>query len=55
MNIWQALSGAAWIVSALLFLWILVDAFNIGKQYDEEFLMSSREGADELSEELSHH
>lgn len=55
MVIWEVMSYAAWIVSALLFLWILIDAFNVAKQYDEEFLMSSREGADELSEELSHH
>jgi hypothetical protein len=48
MNFWQLLTYAAWGISALLMVWILVDAFNISKQYDDEFLMSAREGADEL-------
>ncbi len=45
---WDILSYLAWGTSGLLLLWILVDAFKVSKQYDEEFLMSSREGADEL-------
>ena len=38
MNFWQILSYAAWVIS------------SISKQYDEDFLMSSREGADELTD-----
>ena len=44
MNIWDILSYAAWIISAMLLIWIVVDAISVSQQYDEEFLMSSREG-----------
>ena len=50
MNFWQLLSYAAWVISALLVAWMLADMISIAKQYDEDFLMSSREGADELTE-----
>lgn len=50
MNFWQLLSYAAWGVSGLLILWMLADMASVAKQYDEDFLMSSREGADELTE-----
>lgn len=48
MNIWQILDWAAWAISALLFGWMVVDAFRVGQQYDEDSLLSSREGVDEL-------
>jgi len=48
MNIWDILSYLAWGIAALLLLWILVDAFTTSQQYDEDLLMSSREGEDEL-------
>lgn len=44
MNIWVLLSNAAWIISILLFGWMIMDAIAVGKQYQEDFLMSSREG-----------
>lgn len=44
MNIWDILSYAAWAISAILLIWIVLDAISVSKQYDEEFLMSSREG-----------
>lgn len=44
MSIWTILSYAAWIISAALFLWMIIDAVSVGKKYDEDFLMSSREG-----------
>jgi hypothetical protein len=44
MNFWDALSTAAWIISAALLIWIVKDAISVSQQYDEEFLMSSREG-----------
>ena len=44
MDFFDVLSYLAWAVSAILLLWVLVDAFSVSKQYDEEFLMSSREG-----------
>lgn len=50
MNFWQLLSYAAWAISALLVAWMLADMFSVSRQYDEDFLMSSREGADELTD-----
>lgn len=44
MNIWDILSYTAWIISAILLTWIVIDAISVSQQYDEEFLMSSREG-----------
>ena len=50
MNFWQLLSYAAWGISGLLLFWMLADMVRVAKEYDEDFLMSSREGADELAE-----
>jgi len=52
MIYWEILSYAAWIISGFLLLWILVDAISVSRQFDEELLVSSREGADELMEEI---
>jgi hypothetical protein len=48
MNGWQIAEGVAWIVSALLLIWMVVDAWRVGQQYSEETLLSSREGVDDL-------
>tara|TARA_R110002049_G_scaffold274002_1_gene451930 strand:+ start:36 stop:218 length:183 start_codon:yes stop_codon:yes gene_type:complete len=48
MNIWDILSYAAWIGAALFLIWIVVDAIKVSIVYDEDLLMSSREGLDEL-------
>jgi hypothetical protein len=48
MTIWEILEWAAWAVSALLMLWMLVDASRVGIKTDERTLLSSREGVDEL-------
>lgn len=50
MDFWDILSYAAWIISAGLLLWMLMDAIRVNREYDEELLISSREGADELLE-----
>ena len=50
MDFWDIFSYAAWIVSAGLLLWMLMDAIRINREYDEDLLISSREGADELLE-----
>ena len=50
MDIWDILSYAAWIISAGLLLWMLMDAIRVNREYDEDLLISSREGADELLE-----
>jgi hypothetical protein len=44
MDLWDMLSYAAWFISAVLLIWIVKDAISVSQQYDEEFLMSSREG-----------
>ncbi len=48
MNSWEILEWAAWAVSAILLLWMLADALKVGRQFNEDTLMSSREGVDEL-------
>lgn len=48
MDIWNIAEYAAWAVSIALALWMLIDMFKVGAQYDESVLLSSREGADEL-------
>ncbi len=44
MDIWDILSYAAWGLSILIFLWMAVDALRVGKEFEEDFLLSSREG-----------
>ncbi len=48
MDFWTLLTYAAWGISALLLLWTLYDTIRVNAEYDEELLISSREGADEL-------
>jgi len=48
MNIWQMLEWAAWAISGLMFAWMVIDAWRVGQQFDEETLLSSREGVDDL-------
>ena len=35
MDFWTVASYAAWIISAAIFLWMLWDAFMVGRRYDE--------------------
>jgi hypothetical protein len=51
MNIFSLLGYACWIGSALLLLWIVVDFFRTNSQFEEDFLLSSREGHDEITEQ----
>lgn len=44
MNIWTILVYGAWLIAALIFLWMIVDALKVGSEYSEELLTSSREG-----------
>lgn len=48
MSFWDVLTYVAWSLSAIMLVWMVVDAFMVSSQYDEEFLMSSREGEDEV-------
>ncbi|MFA6041335.1 MAG: hypothetical protein WC733_07515 [Methylophilus sp.] len=47
MGFWDILVYAAWSISAAMLVWMVVDSFMISSQYDEEYLMSSREGSEE--------
>ncbi len=55
MSIFHLLSYAAWAGSALFFLWIISDFFKTNAAYDEDFLLSSREGHDEIAEQEKNH
>lgn len=47
---WTILEYAAWAVSAVILLWMLADATRVNREFDEDTLMSSKEGVDELLE-----
>ncbi len=44
MNAFQLLELAAWVISAILGLWMLIDLIRTNSAYSEDVLMSSREG-----------
>jgi hypothetical protein len=45
---WDALEWIAWIVSAIIFIWMVHDGWRVGEAHSEDVLLSSREGVDEL-------
>ena len=47
MGFWNILMYIAWGLSAIMLAWMVVDAFMVSSQYDEEYLMSSREGGED--------
>ncbi len=51
MFFWQLATWVAWGLSALILGWMLLDLVRVGREYDEEFLLSAREGSDDLLEE----
>lgn len=44
MNNFQLLEYAAWALSAILGLWMLLDMIKTNRAYNEELLTSSKEG-----------
>jgi hypothetical protein len=44
----DVLEIAAWVISAALGGWMVLDAIRVSRDYDEEFLTTSVEGTDEL-------
>jgi hypothetical protein len=48
MNIWSVLEWIAWALSALMLVWMVLDAWKVGQRYTEEQLLSSKEGVDDL-------
>ena len=51
MNIFTILGYVCWIGSALLLIWMFMDFLKTNAEHDEEFLLSSREGHDEITEQ----
>ena len=48
MDFWDIFEYAAWAVSAVIFFWMITDTLRVNREYDEDMLLSSREGVDEL-------
>ena len=48
MDPWKLSVWVAWIASAGIFLWMIVDFIRVNLKYSETVLTSSREGVDEL-------
>ncbi|MEG6507521.1 hypothetical protein V6C03_00890 [Methyloligella sp. 2.7D] len=51
MTIWSIATYVAWGISGLLLGWMLFDVIRVGQNYSESFLLSAREGEDELLHE----
>lgn len=51
MDIWNYLEYAAWALSILVALIMIIDMIRIDTTYDNELLTSSREGEIELAQE----
>jgi hypothetical protein len=51
MDVWTYLEYAAWILSAIFGLHMLIDLARIDSTYGNELLTSSREGEIELQQE----
>ncbi|MBK0327825.1 hypothetical protein I5535_11020 [Rhodobacteraceae bacterium F11138] len=47
---WIILEYAAWATAAGILLWMVMDAARVNRQFNEDTLMSSKEGVDELLE-----
>jgi hypothetical protein len=44
VSVLRVAEASAWIIGALLLGWMLLDAWRTNKTYDENLLLSSREG-----------
>jgi hypothetical protein len=51
MDLWNILEYAAWALSALFAILLLVDLVRVDRTYEDELLTSSREGEIELTQE----
>ena len=45
---WEMSGWVAWILSAIVFAWLIYDFFKVNLKFSETVLTSSREGVDEL-------
>jgi hypothetical protein len=53
MSVWNLLEYAAWAVSGVIFLWMILDAVRVSRDFDEDVLLSSREGEVEFADEVA--
>jgi len=51
MDIFNLLGYACWIGSIILLLWMFMDFLKTNRTHEEDFLLSSREGHDEITEQ----
>ena len=51
MNIAVIASWCAWGLAAVLLIWMLFDLIQVGQTHTEDFLLSAREGGDEILHE----
>lgn len=51
---WDVLTWAAWVISAMLLLWMLWDFMSVNLKYGNDVLLSSREGVDDLFGDAGH-
>lgn len=47
MNPVRLIELAAWVLSAVIAIWLVLDVVRTGRKYDEEFLTSTVEDLDE--------
>ncbi len=45
---WAISGWVAWVLSAVIFIWLVWDFVRVNLKYSEDVLLSSREGVDEL-------
>lgn len=48
MSVWSILEWIAWALSAIMLIWMVLDAVKVSRNYSEAQLLSSREGVDDL-------
>lgn len=53
MSATTLLELGAWVLSAVIAIWLVVDVVKTGRKYDEDFLTSTVEDLDDISGEGS--
>ncbi len=47
MTVWDVFEWAAWIISAVIAVWMIADLVRVSREYDEEFLTTAVEMIDD--------
>ena len=55
MDLWTIAEYVAWLIAVSLIAWMLLDAARVGREYNEDMLLSSREGELEQLTETAQH